>query len=298
MVGMKVNLLSATRRAMAHHPIAAFLIIGNAVFVAASLIPPFVNAKVLPFDLPLWGSLSSILGVGLAAFLVTAATAGRAGVDDLVRRTLHWRVPRRWYLIALLTVPVAATLFAIAMYGMGALESPSGGWARALGVVLAVFVLQLVLFQLGEEIGWTGFLQHRLQDRYRPLKLSAMVALPWAVWHLPDFFAYEGWMIAQLVPALVYLLFEIVVLFFARVLIVWLYNSTGQSILLVAVFHASFDATVSKLSLHIIPESNTVRVIVLSGIVVLWALGVVIATRGQLGRSPRLTRNDPGAVSQ
>ena len=92
------------------------------------------------------------------------------------------------------------------------------------------------------------------------------------------------------VPALVFLLVEIVVLFFARVVIVWLYNRTGQSVLLVAVFHASFDATISKLSPHIIPESNTVRFIVLSGIVVLWAVGVIVATRGRLGQSPRLTR--------
>jgi uncharacterized protein len=287
---MKMNLPSVIRRAVARHPVAAFLIIGNAVVLAAALIPPLVEAKILPFDLPLWASLSTIFGVGLAAFLVTAATDGRAGVNDLVRRSLSWRVPLRWYLIALLSVPVAATLLAIVIYGPHALDSPAGGWARALGVVLAVFVLQLILFQLGEEIGWTGFLQHRLQDRYGPLKLSALVALPWAVWHLPDFVANEGWTIAQLVPALVFLLIEIVVLFFARVVIVWLYNRTGQSVLLVAVFHASFDATISKLSPHIIPESNTVRFIVLSGIVVLWAVGVIVATRGRLGQSPRLTR--------
>jgi CAAX protease family protein len=289
MVATNMNLPSATRRVVARHPVAAFLIIGNGVVVGAALIPPLVEAKVLPFDLPLWGSLSTIFGVGLAAFLVTAASDGRAGVDDLVRRTLRWRVPLRWYLIALLTVPVAATLLAIALYGPHALNSPAGGWPRALAVVLAVFVLQLILFQLGEEIGWTGFLQHRLQDRYGPLKLSALVALPWAVWHLPDFFADEGWTIAQLVPALVFLLIEIVVLFFARVVIVWLYNRTGQSVLLVAVFHASFDATISKLSPHIIPDSNTVRFILLTVVVVLWALAVMVATRGQLGQPRRLT---------
>jgi membrane protease YdiL (CAAX protease family) len=38
--------------------------------------------------------------------------------------------------------------------------------ARALLEVAAVFVLQLVLFQLAEEIGFTGFLQHHWQDRY------------------------------------------------------------------------------------------------------------------------------------
>ena len=115
--------------------------------------------------------------------------------------------------------------------------SPLGGWPRALGAVVVVFGLQLVLFQLPEEIGWTGFLQDRWQDRYSPLKLCAMVAFPWAVWHLPDYFVDEGVGIEQLVTAPVFLVFEFISLFFARVLIVWLYAMTGRSVLLVAIFH-------------------------------------------------------------
>jgi membrane protease YdiL (CAAX protease family) len=71
------------------------------------------------------------------------------------------------------------------IYGPQALATPSGGWPRALAEVAAVFVLQLVLFQLAEEIGFTGFLQHHWQDRYHPMKLTLYVALLWAVWHIP-----------------------------------------------------------------------------------------------------------------
>jgi membrane protease YdiL (CAAX protease family) len=53
--------------------------------------------------------------------------------------------------------------------------------------------MQLVLFQLAEEIGFTGFLQHHWQDRSHPMKLTVYVALLWAVLHLPDHFAEEGW---------------------------------------------------------------------------------------------------------
>lgn len=280
-----MNLPSAAKRAVARHPVAAFLIIGNAVYLTAALTPPLVETKIPPFNLPLFASLGTILGVGLAAFLVTAATEGRAGVNDLVRRTLRWRVPVRWYLITLLGVPVAATLVAIVIYGTDALDTPSDGWPPALGGVLALFVLQLILFQLAEEIGWTGFLQDRLQDRYSPLKLSALVTLPWALWHLPDFFVDEGWTIAQVAPALVFLVIEIVALFFARILIVWLYDRTGRSVLLVAVFHASFDATISKLSFNIIPASNTVRFLVMNSVIVLAAAAVIVATRGRFARA-------------
>jgi membrane protease YdiL (CAAX protease family) len=53
----------------------------------------------------------------------------------------------------------------VGIYGPGALAASSGGWLRALAEVAAVFVLQLVLFQLTEEIEFTGFLQHHWQDR-------------------------------------------------------------------------------------------------------------------------------------
>ena len=129
------------------------------------------------------------LGAGLAAFLVTAALSGRAGVADLGRRSLRWRVRVRWYLIALLSVPIGATLISLVIYGPQALATPSGGWPRALAEVAAMFLLQLVLFQLAEEIGFTGFLQHHWQDRYSPLKLTLYVALLWALWHMPDHFA-------------------------------------------------------------------------------------------------------------
>jgi hypothetical protein len=88
------------------------------------------------------------LGAGLAAFLVTAALSGRAGVADLGRRSLRWRVPVRWYLIALLSVPIGATLISLVIYGPQALATPAGGWPRALAEVAAMFLLQLVLFNL------------------------------------------------------------------------------------------------------------------------------------------------------
>ena len=39
---------------------------------------------------------------------------------------------------------------------------------RALAELAAVFALQLVLFQLAEEIGFAGFLQHHWQDGITP----------------------------------------------------------------------------------------------------------------------------------
>lgn len=273
--------MSWARRTVARHPIASFLAIGNGVSLVAALTTIFGKSEVTRFDLPVFASVGTILGVALAAFVVTAAADGRAGVDDLARRCLRWRVPVRWYLLALFGVPVATTVIAVALFGRDGLASPSVGLA-----VLALFLLQLVFFNFAEEIGWTGFFQDRLQDRYGPLKLSAVVAVAWGVWHLPDFLVEEGWTLTAFAVAPVFLAFEIFVLFFARVVIVWLYTRTGRSVLLVGIFHASFDATISKLSLEIIPASNTVRFLIVMSVIVLAAVAVVGLTRSRFsGRS-------------
>jgi uncharacterized protein len=162
---------SASVRGVARHPVLAFMLISLGIGFVTAAIPPIVDSAILPLGRPLHGVFMS-LGAGLAAFLVTAALSGRAGVADLGRRSLRWRVSLRWYLIALLSVPVGATVISLVIYGPRALATPSGGWPRALAEVGAMFLLQLVLFQLAEEIGFTGFLQHHWQDRYHPLKLT------------------------------------------------------------------------------------------------------------------------------
>ena len=288
-----MNASSSTVRGVARRPVLAFMLISLGVGFTTSAIPPIVDAEILPFGLPSHGVVLS-LGAGLAAFLVTAALSGRAGVADLARRSVRWRVPVRWYLIALLSVPVGATLISLAIYGPQALAAPSGGWPRALAEVAAVFLLQLVLFQLAEEIGFTGFIQHHWQYRYHPLKLTLYVALLWAVWHMPDHFAVEGWSIEQLISAPVVFAIEFVSLFFARALFVWFYNRTRSSVLLVAIFHASFDAAINQLSYDVVPGSNTTRFLIFSAVIILFAIAVIIATRGQLGRTKVAVGNRPG----
>jgi membrane protease YdiL (CAAX protease family) len=288
-----MNAWSSAGRGVARRPVLAFMLISLGIGFVTAAIPPIVDSEILPFGLPLHGVFMS-LGAGLAAFLVTAALSGRAGVADLTRRSVRWRVPVRWYLIALLSVPVGATLISLVIYGPQALATPSGGWPRALAKVVAVFVVQLVLFQLAEEIGFTGFLQHHRQDRYHPMKLTLYVALLWAVWHVPDHFAEEGWGVEALISAPVVFAIGFVSLFFARALFVWFYNRTGFSVLLVAIFHASFDAAISQLSYDVVPGSNTARFLIFSGVVVVFATAVIIATKGQLGRAKEAVETQAG----
>ena len=121
-----MNARSSARRGVARRPVLAFMLISVGLGFVMAAIPPIVDTDILPFGLPLHG-VGMSLGAGLAAFLVTAALSGRAGVSDLARRSMRWRVPVRWYLIALLSVPGGATLISLVIYGPQALATPSGG---------------------------------------------------------------------------------------------------------------------------------------------------------------------------
>jgi hypothetical protein len=92
-----------------------------------------------------------------------------------------------------------------------------------------------------------------------------------------------------LISALVVFAIEVVSLFFARSLFVWFYNRTGFSVLLVVIFHASFDAAINQLSYDVVPASNTARFLIFSAVIVLFATVVIIVTKGRLGTQERST---------
>ena len=56
---------------------------------------------------------------------------------------------------------------------------------------------------------------------------------------------------------------------FARALFVWFYNVTAFSVLLVAIFHASFDGAINQLSYDVVPASNKVRFLIFSVVILL-----------------------------
>jgi uncharacterized protein len=129
----------------------------------------------------------ALLGPAVAAILVTAWTAGRAGLADLLRRILKWRVAPVWWLVAVspvgfmvLALPVVAAtgqdLPALADFGLF-----SG--TPAVGLV-GVLLLMTFVGALGEEVGWRGYALPQLQRRFGPLTASLILAPLWFLWHL------------------------------------------------------------------------------------------------------------------
>src|SRR2546427_9219413 len=193
---------SALRRLVAHHPVAAFLVMVYAVNIAVELPPVLTRPDILPFALRPDALLGHIFGCALPAFLVVAALHGRAGVRDLARRCLRWRVGPQWYLIALFGVPIGALLCASALFGLAPLHALLDKWPLLFTVVVPQLLLFIVFSNGPEEIGWMGFLQARLQERHGHVKASGNVTLPFALYHLPGLMVDEGFGLAPLPLAL------------------------------------------------------------------------------------------------
>ena len=102
---------------------------------------------------------------------------------------------------------------------------------------MAGVLLLLVAAGLGEETGWRGYALPQLQRRFSPLASSLILAVLWFGWHLPQFFliaSYRDFSPVQYVGMFLDLACGAIVL-------TWLYNRSGGSILLVAVWHGLYN---------------------------------------------------------
>jgi uncharacterized protein len=280
------------RRLIARHPATAFLVMAFG-FGWTSLIPILLSENgfgVVPIELPLTvvQSFVTILGLALPAFLVTAATGGKEGVHDLLSRLLRWRVGVHWYLLALFGLLVAMLLAAIPFLGVAPLEALAQKWGLIFTVFLPGVILPFLHTNLWEELGWTGYLQSTLQERRGPLLASVMVAPVFALFHLPAYFV-AGWIVDEHTPLsqLPNVLVEyvgVVAVFsiFFRILAIWLYNVTGRSVLLVGLFHSSFNMVSRQ---ELMPEyvAGLDSGLLVFAVVPVLAVVVVVFTWGRLG---------------
>src|SRR5689334_21745577 len=128
---------SRLRLLVSRHPVAAFLAMVFAVNIVVACVPVLTRPDVLPVVyMPLYSILGPIFGVALPALLVVAATGGRAGVGELASRCLRWRVGVRWYLVAVLSVPIATLLCATVVFGGDLLDVLASRWTQLFTSVL------------------------------------------------------------------------------------------------------------------------------------------------------------------
>lgn len=128
----------------------------------------------------------AVWGPAIAAFIVTGMTEGKAGLRAFAGRIVAWRTSARWYLLALIGIPMLYLLAATFTWLAG---EPAFGWPSGASAWQVLTISALLRATAGpiEEIGWRGFALPLLQARLGGIGAAMTLGLIWGMWHLPLF---------------------------------------------------------------------------------------------------------------
>jgi len=223
---------------------------------------------------PVWNSRWVVLiylgGVGptLAGLVMTGLVSGAPGLRELARSVVDWRRISLGWLALILFLPLAITLLAagvIQLIGPSIPPLSLRPFIAYLGQPLEFLALLGFLFLLGpfpEEIGWRGFAQARMQERWTPLHSAVLIGALWGLWHVPLFFVEGYYWSGQ--PDILRFFVDIIM---TSVIVAWVFNKTGQSVLAAILFH--FAVNVTGEFFPVSSETDIVRSVVLVGVVIL-----------------------------
>lgn len=148
-----------------------------------------------------------------------------------VRRLFRWRVSLVWYVVAIL-LPFALRAVVVA----AVVDEPLR--FRPLETIARLVALMIVLVPF-EEIGWRGYALPVLQQRWSPLASSVIVGVIWALWHLPLAWACVGYQ--QSGEPWSYMARFLVTILPLSCLMTWLFNRSGESVLIASLFHIAVN---------------------------------------------------------
>jgi uncharacterized protein len=269
--------------AIQKHPLFSFFILAYAISWILSI----------PFILSEWGVLhgdyriifiAKSFGPFASALIVTGITEGKDGVSRLRGRIRQWKAGWVWYLVILFGIP--------ALLIIGILVQPGvvDGFKGITPAVVVSYLFSFVIVAfgggpLGEEPGWRGFALPRLQSAQGPLKGTLLLGLIWTCWHLPDFLtsAQGGGPGVPVTTLLVNFGLFLLLVTAIAVILTWVFNHTGGSILLAILAHAGVNTPQVAL-VPLFPAVNT-TILNTAALIGFGAAAVVILvwTNGKLG---------------
>jgi uncharacterized protein len=281
--------MTAIKGFIKSHPVLTYLALTFAISWGGMLLLILAGAS---GGIPM---LAWVAGPPVAGILLTGFLYGREGFRDLLRRMTRWRVGARWYAVALLTTPLYLTAILLTF----SLSSPE----LHPRILTTSDKASLLLFGIGwglvgggllEELGWTGFaVPTLLRQRYGVLATGLLVGVPWAVLHFLAFF-YLGRPSAA-IPLAIFVpldfFISVVGLLAYRVLMVWVYDRSGESMLVAMLMHASYTACALILT-PLALAGVAFLAVTFAGAAVLWVFvaAVAVSNGGHLSRQPPLQR--------
>lgn len=275
-------------------------------FLFAYAISWSLDAAVLVLEMePSWtrwiiSGFLSALGPAIAAGIVLSISG--ESLREWLGRVLRWRVHPKWY-VAAIGIPVIVAL------GSGAILQLAGGpvdFASFAFDPLPLGIGMLLGTTIGggqEELGWRGFAQPELQERYGGLRAAVIIGVLWGGWHLPLFFDPTA-IHSQWPPSSQIAYFVGIIAF--SILLAWVYNGSGGSILLAMLMHGTENAAGGLVPLDLdraivegVPDWVALAPMNVSHAVLMWLLALVVISvtgAGLLARRERRERRRSSAT--
>ena len=204
----------------------------NFIFINKASVSPIIIVVVAVSALPV-------------AFIVSMVYTRFPIVRGFLFLPAHDRSNLRWIVTALILLP-ALTLISIFVSQFLGRSSNSFANLPSAGITLFGWLIIKFLYQFfffngtGEEVGWRGFALPRLQVRVSPLIAGLVLALIWVPWHVFLWHA-EG----RPINTWSFWLMSYSVHIPAAVIICWLFNKSGGSILAAGIAHAAANTAMA-----------------------------------------------------
>jgi len=168
----------------------------------------------------------AVYAPAIAAFIIITYTNGFNGLRAFSTRMSLWRCSKGWYAFIFVVIPL---VFYVGSAWKGNLLSEPFPFTSLKALVIAL--LLAVIKGPVEELGWRGFALPLLQRRMAPFWAALVLGGIWGFWHAPAFLLsgtqQSQWSFAAFFVGCIAL----------SVIVTPLFNESGGSILLSAVYH-------------------------------------------------------------
>lgn len=290
-VSPKFTLGRSMRSVLANHPLLSYfsLAFAGTWVLTAPMVLGQDGLGLLPYHVPfaLYAVLfiaSSFAGPTLAAVAVTAALGGKEEVKHFFHRYGQWRIGWPWVLLMFFGFPAIYFIAATFWMGSAPWQALTQQWPTFFTVYLPAMVIFPGFIQWGEEPGWRGFAQTRMQRQVGVWQASLMVGFLHGVWHLPNHLLIVGPTAAGPFDLGNFALNTALVMALS-IVFTWIFNGGQQSILVAVLTHASFNTASLWLGTLLPNQPAQVGYTALL-IVVGCAIAVALLTKGKLGYAP------------
>jgi len=198
----------------------------------------------------LWHALGSI-GPTIAGLTIISTRKRKKGLIQLKDRFLKVN-DKKLFLIALSPLIILALILPFeAIFGLFDYNTflKNNNLRDIKSFIL--FFLPSLCYGLFEEIGWRGYLLPELQNFYTALKSTIILTVIWWLWHIPMFF-YRFDLYFSLI-------FMFPLMLSGSIAFTFLFNQSGGSVLMIIIFHISYDIVTSN-------EISLIAIIVVSAL--------------------------------